>query len=414
MTGVPLAFGNEACWRASARLLSRDAGSERDASLLVTLWSFGPIASAPATTIHAAMTIHGCLPRVDQVMMRRKQSSRRAVCPDGVRASYSSDEPCRPLVRACECVDQAAQAVLVAQLAHAGVVHVADACRITRRTRRGRRCILALRPSSQVAVRDGSGGSVSGLVAGNHDSRHFLVLCCFWALVVTTFALSLAAPVSAAPGPAAFVAQAALDQVCQTLVQAWPATPAAPVPFDATAIRAAFDPVLVPDPLPSLEPFASARVMDDGTPLDSSVGWDRNNNGYLVVEYRGASGAEVCHMRVVVQRRYYILTARPTPGIVLFAGGDLKGGGAHAKIEVEPGRQEAGGRRQKAAAGRRSAVRASTVQHMRPGSPCPRSPPDVAAPVCARAPHHEDRGPAGARHRGVARVTLSGLRPGAA
>ena len=178
---------------------------------------------------------------------------------------------------------------------------------------------------------------MSGLLAGNHDSRRFLVLCCVWAVVVTTFALSLAAPVSAAPSPAALVAQAALDQVCQTLVRAWPATPAAAVPFDEAAIRAAFDPVLVPDPLPSLEPFASARVMDDGTSLFSSVGWDQNANGYLVVEYRGASGAEVCHMRVVVEAMYCILTARPTPGVVLFAGGDLKGGGAHAKIEVEPG-----------------------------------------------------------------------------
>ena len=71
MIGVPLASGKEACCSASARLLSRDAGSDLEASLVVTLWSFGPMARAPATSTQTAMTIHGCLPRVDQVMRLR-------------------------------------------------------------------------------------------------------------------------------------------------------------------------------------------------------------------------------------------------------------------------------------------------------------------------------------------------------
>ena len=71
MTGVPLASGKDACCRASARLLSREAGSDLEASLVVTLWSLGPMARTPAITIQAPMTIHGCLPRVDHVTMRR-------------------------------------------------------------------------------------------------------------------------------------------------------------------------------------------------------------------------------------------------------------------------------------------------------------------------------------------------------
>ena len=39
--------------------------------MLVTLGSLGPMERRPATTIQTAMTIQGCLPRTDQVMMRR-------------------------------------------------------------------------------------------------------------------------------------------------------------------------------------------------------------------------------------------------------------------------------------------------------------------------------------------------------
>ena len=71
MTGVPLAAGTEACCRASARLLWTALDRPLEASLVVTLCSLGPIESAPAMTIQTAMTIHGCLPRVHQVMMFR-------------------------------------------------------------------------------------------------------------------------------------------------------------------------------------------------------------------------------------------------------------------------------------------------------------------------------------------------------
>ncbi len=71
MTGVPSASGKEACCSASARLLSRDAGSDFDASFVVTLWILGPMASAPATSTHTAMTSQGCHLRVDQVITLR-------------------------------------------------------------------------------------------------------------------------------------------------------------------------------------------------------------------------------------------------------------------------------------------------------------------------------------------------------
>ena len=75
MTGVPLAFRNDACCSASARLLSTLSERPLEASLVVTLWSLGPIDSAPAMTIQMAMTIQGCLPRTDHVMMRRMRES---------------------------------------------------------------------------------------------------------------------------------------------------------------------------------------------------------------------------------------------------------------------------------------------------------------------------------------------------
>jgi hypothetical protein len=71
MIGVPLASGNDACCSASACLLSTFAGSDLEASLLVTLASVGPSERAPAMTIQIAMMIHGCLPRVLQVTMFR-------------------------------------------------------------------------------------------------------------------------------------------------------------------------------------------------------------------------------------------------------------------------------------------------------------------------------------------------------
>ena len=83
ITGVPLASENSACWSASARLLSTLSERPLEASLVVTLWSLGPIDSAPAMTIQMAMTIQGCLPRTDHVMMRRMRdvSSPRSARP---------------------------------------------------------------------------------------------------------------------------------------------------------------------------------------------------------------------------------------------------------------------------------------------------------------------------------------------
>src|SRR5665648_386798 len=75
MIGVPLASGKDACCSAAARLLSTFAGSDLEASLLVTLCSLGPAARPPAMSTHTAMMIHGCLPRVLQVMMSRMSPS---------------------------------------------------------------------------------------------------------------------------------------------------------------------------------------------------------------------------------------------------------------------------------------------------------------------------------------------------
>ncbi len=95
MIGVPLASANDACCSASARLLSTLAGSDLEASLLVTLCSAGPIAMTPAITIQTAMTIHGCLPRVLQVMMFRM-----CACPlpamDGAATEPTSYPRLRP------------------------------------------------------------------------------------------------------------------------------------------------------------------------------------------------------------------------------------------------------------------------------------------------------------------------------
>ena len=132
------------------------------------------------------------------------------------------------------------------------------------------------------------------------------------------------------------VADAALDQICQSLTAAWPSTPAASVTLDGAAIRALFDPLFFPDPATGLEPFASARVCDNLVPLDYSVAWDSNGDHRLVVEYRGASRNEVCGMRVEVVGMYMAIRG-PARGVVLFSGGDLfsKGGGKNPKIHLE-------------------------------------------------------------------------------
>ena len=93
ITGVPLASGNDACCSASARLLSTVAARDLEASLLVTLESLGPMERRPATTIQAAITIQGCLPRTDQVMMRRMCRLLSAWNGPSVATSYWSGEP---------------------------------------------------------------------------------------------------------------------------------------------------------------------------------------------------------------------------------------------------------------------------------------------------------------------------------
>jgi hypothetical protein len=137
-----------------------------------------------------------------------------------------------------------------------------------------------------------------------------------------------------APYPAGMVADAALAQARQTLLTSWPDTPSGTLAFDEAAIRATFDPGLVPDPLPGLEPFADAKAYDDLTPLRTDVTWDSNGNGVLVVEYRGASGADVCTKRVAVKRT---MSEAPPAGIVLYVGGSMmtSGSGNYPKVFVE-------------------------------------------------------------------------------
>ena len=153
---------------------------------------------------------------------------------------------------------------------------------------------------------------------------------------VCLIALLLPAIAGAGPQSAAkSVADAALDQVRQSLLEQWPESPGASVPFDEADVRALFTAEEVPDPVTGLEPFASARVFDDLSPLDQDIAWDSNGDGRLIVEYRGASGIDVCSMRVVVQRTY-LASALPR-GIVLYTGGDVvsNGGGNNPKITVE-------------------------------------------------------------------------------
>ncbi len=71
-----------------------------EASLVVTLWIFGPMERAPAMTIQIAMMIQGCLPRTDHVMMRRMRESPlvERLCPKthmipGGASSHGSRRP---------------------------------------------------------------------------------------------------------------------------------------------------------------------------------------------------------------------------------------------------------------------------------------------------------------------------------
>ena len=157
-------------------------------------------------------------------------------------------------------------------------------------------------------------------------------------LFVAGILSSMLLPAIAGAGPqsaANSVADAALDQVRQSLLEQWPESPGASVPFDEAGVRALFSLEEVPDPVPGLEPFASAGVFDNLSPLDQDIAWDSNGDGRLILEYRGASGIDVCSMRVVVQRTY-LASALPR-GVVLYTGGDVlsNGGGNNPKIRVE-------------------------------------------------------------------------------
>jgi hypothetical protein len=159
----------------------------------------------------------------------------------------------------------------------------------------------------------------------------------FAGLVLGTLALlvllGIGAPAMAAPSPAIGVADAALAQARNSLLASWPDEPDESLVFDGAAIRHSLSPALFPDPVPGLEPFASAVAYDDLTPSQPGITWDSNGNGLLVVDYRGASGAFVCSKRVFVQRSLI----RPPLDVVLYTGGDLStsGAGNNPKIMAE-------------------------------------------------------------------------------